>query len=126
MNRPLPPLFFVGVFLLILIAAVLMLAPRAAIALQLALVQKGNAVGLRLTCVKRVRAEVTAQAVAKAQAAYAEKTLDALVGSITSVTKDGGPEHRLVTTPEGRILTRLVLTSGEWLAEDAWFLAGLE
>ena len=133
MNRPLPPLFFVGVFLLVLIAAVLMLAqvmsrqepqaqstPKAALALQLALVQEGDAVGLRLTCVEGIRGDVTAEAVAKAQAVYAGKTLEDLVASITDESREDGPPHRLARTPEGRVLTRLVLVSGEWLAESAW------
>ena len=137
MHRPLPPLFFVGVFLLVVIASVLMLAqvmtqqhegaqttPRAALALQLALVQEGDAVGLRLTCVEDLRATITPVAVGKAKAAYAGKTLDQVVGSIEDATEEGETPRRLVRTPEGDVLTRLRLVLGEWQAETLWFFPG--
>lgn len=137
MHRPLPPLFFVGVFLLVVIAAVLMLAqvmsrqheppqstPRTALALQLALVQEGDAVGLRLTCVETIRSAVTAEAVARARDAHAGRTLDELVGTIETPAEEAHPPHRLVLRPDGAPLTRLLLVGGEWLAETPWFLEG--
>ena len=137
MHRPLSPLFFVGLFLLVVIASVLMLAqvmsrqreepkttPRAAVALQLALVQEGDAMGLRLTCLETVRTAITHVAVGKAKAVWAGKTLDEVVGSIEETTKEGEPPRRTVLTPKGEVLTRLRLVSGEWQAETLWFLEG--
>ena len=134
MHRPLPPMFFVGVFLLVVIAAVLMLAqvmsqqpeeprstPRAAVALQLALVQQGDAVGLRLTCVESLRASITEVAVRAAQATWAGKTIDELVGAIENLPDEAEKQQKLVKTPAGEVLTRLVLVSGEWQAETPWF-----
>jgi hypothetical protein len=137
MHRPLPPIFFVGVFLLVVIASVLMLAqvisrqraepkttPRAALALQLALVQAGDAVGLRLTCTEDLRPAITHVAVSKAKTAYAGKTLEEIVGSIEDTTKEGEPERRLVLDPEGGVLTRLLLVAGDWQAQTLWFFQG--
>ena len=137
MNRPLPPLFFVGLFLLVIIAAVLMLAqvmsqqeepprttPRAALELQLALLQEGDAVGLRLTCVEAFRPQVTAEAVAQVKPSFTGKSLDDLVGSIEVPAEEETPPRRLVLKPDGTPLTRLVLVGGEWQTETTWFLEG--
>lgn len=136
MHRPLPPLFFVGLFLLVVIAAVLMLAqvmsrqaqpprttPRAALELQLALLQKGDPVGLRLTCVESLRPDVTEEAVARVEATFAGKTLDDLVGSVEDPPEtEEEPPRRLVLRPDGTPLTRLRLVDGSWLTETLWFL----
>jgi len=137
MNRPIPPILLVGVFLLIVIAAVLMLGhvisrqhaeqprstPDQAIALQLALLKEGNAVGLRLTCVEDLRAQITEDAVNKARSAWADVTKESLVGSVVEDEVEAGQARGVtVHTRSGVVLTHLVLVKGEWLATSLWFL----
>lgn len=137
MNRPVPPLLFVGLILLIVIAAVLMLGlvisrqhgelpqstPEAAIALQLAMVKEGDAVGLRLTCTEALRAAITKEAVAQARDDWAAVEPDTLIGEIVEdEVEPGAPRTVTVRTKAGVVLTRLVLVKGEWLATTLWFL----
>jgi hypothetical protein len=135
MNRPIPPLFFVGVFLIILIAAVLMLAnlighqeppvanstPEDALALQLALVAEGNTAALRLTFTEELRASITAEVVEAARSAHEGVTLEALVGKIEREQTPEGVEKALVLRPDGSLLTQLLLVDGEWQADTVWF-----
>lgn len=132
MIRPIAPLFFIVVFLFLVIASVLMLVvvmeqnaptaasttPYTALALQVALLEEGDGVGLRLTFTERLREQITPEVVSRARALYADRTLDALVGTI-EVAEDGGTAT--VFRPGGEVLTTLVLVHGDWLADTLWF-----
>lgn len=135
MTRPFSPLVFVAIFLFVVIAIVLMFAvvlgrqdatpsstPRMAMALQLALLQDGDAAGLRLTFTERLRGEITAEAVEAARPALGGATLETLIGTVEEVEAAGEqPRRARVTTPDGRPLTTLVLVGTEWQADTLWF-----
>ena len=135
MTRPIGPMFFIGVFLLIVIAAVLMLSavigrdpsptpansePREALARQLQLLKHGDAKALRGTLAPEVRSEATDQVVRSAQAAYADVTLDTLVGRI-DVTGDGDQRTAQAWRPDGALLTGMALVNGQWVMDTVWF-----
>ena len=137
MTRPIAPLFYIGVFLLIVIAAALMLssvmsrgheageeaapAPRQALARQLQLLKHGDLAGLRPTVAEPLQADLTPQVLTDARIAYAAVTLDDLVGRI-EVTDEYGARQATVYRPDGQVLTHLHWVGGDWLSDRIWFL----
>jgi hypothetical protein len=132
--------FFIGVFLLIAIGAILMLAsvmtrdpseadggdataPREAFARQLVLLKHGDWKALQATFTPAAQTGVTKAAVAVARPAYADRSVDDLVGSIEVVETEGGAQEAVVKDAEGHAVTRLVRTDGLWLADRVWFQA---
>ncbi len=140
MTRPIAPVFFIGVFLLIAIGAILMLAsvmtrdpagadgtaataPREAFARQLVLLKHGDWKALQATFTAAAQAGLTKEAVAAARPAYADRSVDDLVGSIEVGETEGGAQEAVVRDAEGQAVTRFVRTDGLWLADRVWFEA---
>ena len=136
MTRPIPMLFFLGVFVLIVAAAALMLAtvidhetptpddggasPRAALALQLALLKQGDWKGLASTFTEQLRPAITEEYVRTRQPVYAAVAIESLVGDVR-ILEAAGTKTAEVRTPEGAGLGRLLLVDGQWLADTLWF-----
>jgi len=137
-------MFFIGVFLLIVISAVLMLASvmtreggtapesvapasptsataRTALSRQLAHLERGDWEALRATFPEALRGHVTESAVREAAPLVAGKTVDDLVGSIRVAESEEGHEA-VVLGPSGSELTRMVWTDGVWLVDRLWFV----
>ena len=134
MTRPVSPLFFLAVFLLVIAAAALMLLQvigrgsppltddgvvTALVAEQLALLRKGDAPALAATFSEEVRPAVTEEYVRSRQAVYADVTASSLVGAV-SVSEAAGVKTAEVRTPQGAPLGRFVCRDGGWLADTLW------
>jgi hypothetical protein len=94
--------------------------PKSSIAYQLELVKAGDVDKLRQCVTARVRDNVTKEGVEKAKSNAGNYTIDDLYGSAEMGEADGKKTAK-VKMQNGRTLTTLVETDGQWLADTVWF-----
>jgi len=94
--------------------------PKSSVAYQLDLVKAGDADKLKNCFTTRVRDSVTKEAVEKAKGQAAAYTLDDLYASAEMGEADGKKTAK-VKMKNGRTLTTLIETNGQWLADTIWF-----
>ena len=94
--------------------------PKSSIAYQFELVKAGDADKLKNCFTPRVRDSVTKEAVEKAKGESARYTLDDLYASAEMGEADGKKTAK-VKMKNGRTLTTLIETDGQWLADTIWF-----
>jgi hypothetical protein len=94
--------------------------PKSSIAYQFELVKAGDADKLKQCFTPRVRDGVTKEAVEKAKGQAAQYTIDDLYASAEMGEADGRKTAK-VKMKNGRTLTTLVETDGQWLADTIWF-----
>ena len=94
--------------------------PKSSIAYQFELVKAGDADKLRNCLTPRVRDGVTKEVVDEAQGQAAKYTIDDLYASAEMGEADGKKTAK-VKMKNGRTLTTLVETDGQWLADTIWF-----
>ena len=94
--------------------------PKGSIAYQFELLKAGDAETLRTCFTDRVRNNVTAEAVEKGKSEAAKYTLDDLVASVEMGEYDGKKTAK-IKMKNGRTLTTLIETNGNWLADTIWF-----
>lgn len=94
--------------------------PRSSIAYQFELVKAGDADKLKNCFTPRVRDGVTREVVEKAKGEAAQYALDDLYASAEMGEADGKKTAK-VKMKNGRTLTTLVETDGQWLADTIWF-----
>jgi hypothetical protein len=94
--------------------------PKSSIAYQFDLVKAGDAEKLKTCFTARVRDGVTKEVVDKAKGEAAQYTLDDLYASAEMGEADGKKTAK-VKMKNGRTLTTLIETNGQWLADTIWF-----
>lgn len=94
--------------------------PKSSLAYQFELIKAGDADKLRNCFTTRVRDGVTKEAVEKAKGQAAAYTLDDLYASAEMGEADGKKTAK-VKMKNGRTLTTLVETDGQWLSDTIWF-----
>jgi hypothetical protein len=94
--------------------------PKSSIAYQFELIKAGDVEKLKNCLTPRVRDGVTKEVLDKAQGQAAQYTLDDLYAS-AEMGEDGGKKTAKVKMKNGRTLTTLVETDGQWLADTIWF-----
>ena len=94
--------------------------PKSSIAYQFELVKAGDADKLKNCFTTRVRDGVTKEVVEKAKGQAAQYTMDDLYASAEMGEADGKKTAK-VKMKNGRTLTTLVETDGQWLADTIWF-----
>ncbi len=94
--------------------------PKSSIAYQFELVKAGDVDKLKTCLTPRVRDSVTKEAVDKAKTNAANYTIDDLYASAEMGEADGKKTAK-VKMKNGRTLTTLVETDGQWLADTIWF-----
>jgi hypothetical protein len=94
--------------------------PKSSIAYQFELIKAGDVEKLKNCLTPRVRDGVTKEVLDKAQGQAAQYTLDDLYAS-AEMGEDGGKKTAKVKMKNGRTLTTLVETDGQWLADTLWF-----
>jgi hypothetical protein len=94
--------------------------PKSSIAYQFELVKAGDVDRLKNCFTARVRDNVTKEVVDKAKGEAAQYTLDDLYASAEMGEADGKKTAK-VKMKNGRTLTTLVETDGQWLADTIWF-----
>ena len=94
--------------------------PKSSIAYQFELVKAGDAAKLKDCVTPRLRDSVTQEGVDKAKANAAAYTIDDLYASAEMGEADGKKTAK-VKMKNGRTLTTLVETDGQWLADTIWF-----
>jgi hypothetical protein len=94
--------------------------PKSSIAYQSDLVKAGDADKLKNCFTARVRDGVTKEVVDEAKGDAANYTLDDLYASAEMGEADGKKTAK-VKMKNGRTLTTLVETNGQWLADSIWF-----
>lgn len=94
--------------------------PKSSIAYQFELVKAGDADKLRNCFTPRVRDGITKEVVEKAKGEAANFTLDDLYASDERGEADGKKTAK-VKMKNGRTLTTLIETDGQWLADTIWF-----
>ena len=93
--------------------------PKSSIAYQFDLVKAGDADKLKNCFTARVRDGVTKEVVDKAKGEAAAYTLDDLYASAEMGEADGKKTAK-VKMKNGRTLTTLIETDGQWLADTIW------
>ncbi|HWS86246.1 MAG TPA: hypothetical protein VN282_04755 [Pyrinomonadaceae bacterium] len=94
--------------------------PKSSIAYQFELVKAGDVEKLKNCLTPRVRDGVTKEVVDKAQGQAANYTMDDLYASAEMGEADGKKTAK-VKMKNGRTLTTLIETDGQWLADTIWF-----
>jgi hypothetical protein len=94
--------------------------PKSSIAYQFDQVKAGNVDKLKACLTPRVRDGVTQEVVDKAKTQAAQYTIDDLYASAEMGEADGKKTAK-VKMKNGRTLTTLVETDGQWLADTVWF-----
>ena len=94
--------------------------PKSSIAYQFDLVKAGDVEKLKACMTPRVRDGVTQEVVDKAKTQAANYTIDDLYDSAEMGESDGKKTAK-VKMKNGRTLTTLVETDGQWLADTIWF-----
>ena len=94
--------------------------PKSSIAYQFELVKAGDADKLKNCFTTRVRDGVTKEVVEKAKGQAAQYTMDDLYASAEMGEADGKKTAK-VKMKNGRTLTTLIETDGQWLADTIWF-----
>ena len=94
--------------------------PKDSIAYQFELVKAGDADKLKNCFTPRVRDGITKEAVDKAKGEAGQFTLDDLYASAEMGEADGKKTAK-VKMKNGRTLTTLIETDGQWLADSIWF-----
>jgi hypothetical protein len=94
--------------------------PKASIAYQLKLLERGDVAKLKECFTERQKGKITPEVVARGKQELANATLDELVAKIQFGMFDGKKTAR-ITMKNGRTLTTLVQTDGKWLADTLWF-----
>ena len=94
--------------------------PKSSIAYQFEQIKAGNVEKLKACLTPRVRDGVTQEVVDKAKTQAAQYTIDDLYASDERGEADGKKTAK-VKMKNGRTLTTLVETDGQWLADTLWF-----
>ena len=94
--------------------------PKSSIAYQFELVKAGDADKLKNCFTTRVRDGVTKEVVEKAKGEATRYSIDDLYASAEMGEADGKKTAK-VKMKNGRTLTTLVETDGQWLADTIWF-----
>jgi len=94
--------------------------PKSSIAYQFDQIKAGNVDKLKACLTPRVRDGVTQEVVDKAKTQAAQYTIDDLYASAEMGEADGKKTAK-VKMKNGRTLTTLVETDGQWLADTIWF-----
>jgi hypothetical protein len=94
--------------------------PKSSIAYQFEQVKAGDVDKLKACLTPRVRDGVTKEVVDKAKTQAAQYTIDDLYASAEMGEADGKKTAK-VKMKNGRTLTTLVETDGQWLADTIWF-----
>lgn len=94
--------------------------PKSSIAYQFELIKAGDVDKLKNCLTPRVRDGVTKEVVDKAQGQAAQYTMDDLYASAEMGEADGKKTAK-VKMKNGRTLTTLIETDGQWLADTLWF-----
>lgn len=95
-------------------------SPKDSIAYQFELLKQGDVDGLKRCFTERLRDRITAEAVEKGKSEAGNYTLDDLVASV-EMGEDEGNKTAKIKMKNGRTLTTLIETDGEWLADTIWF-----
>jgi hypothetical protein len=94
--------------------------PKSSIAYQFDLVKAGDADKLKNCFTPRVRDSITKELVDKAKGQATQYTIDDLYASAEMGEADGKKTAK-VKMKNGRTLTTLIETNGQWLADSIWF-----
>ena len=94
--------------------------PKSSIAYQFELVKAGDVDKLKTCMTPRVRDGVTKEVLDKAQTNAAQYTIEDLYASAEMGEADGKKTAK-IKMKNGRTLTTLVETDGQWLADTIWF-----
>ena len=94
--------------------------PKGSIAYQLELIKAGDADKLKTCLTPRVRDKVTQEVVDKAKTQAGQYTIDDLYASAETGEYEGKKTAK-VKMKNGRTLTTLIETDGQWLADTIWF-----
>jgi hypothetical protein len=94
--------------------------PKSSLAYQFELVKAGDVDKLKACLTPRVRDSVTKEVMDKAKVEAANYTLDDLYASAEMGEADGKKTAK-VKMKNGRTLTTLIETDGQWLADTIWF-----
>jgi hypothetical protein len=94
--------------------------PKSSIAYQFELVKAGDLDKLKAALTERVRDNLTQENVDKAKTAAAKYTIDDLYDSVEMGESDGKKTAK-IKMKNGRTLTTLIETDGQWLADTIWF-----
>lgn len=94
--------------------------PKSSITYQFELVKAGDIDNLKACMTPRVRDGVTQEVVDKAKTDAAKYTIDELYDSAEMGETDGQKTAK-IKMKNGRTLTTLVETDGQWLADTIWF-----
>ncbi|HEV7902519.1 MAG TPA: hypothetical protein VGO96_01655 [Pyrinomonadaceae bacterium] len=94
--------------------------PKSSLAYQFELVKAGDVDKLKACLTPRVRDGVTKEVMDKAKVEAAKYTLDDLYASAEMGEADGKKTAK-VKMKNGRTLTTLIETDGQWLADTIWF-----
>ena len=94
--------------------------PKSSLAYQFELVKAGDVDKLKACMTPRVRDGVTKEVVDKGKTEAANYTMDDLYASAEMGEADGKKTAK-IKMKNGRTLTTLVETDGQWLADTIWF-----
>jgi len=94
--------------------------PKGSIVYQYEQVKAGNVEALKKCFTDRVRDRITAEAVKEGQETVKEYKVEDLVGEVIEGESQGAKTAK-IKMKNGRTLTVLVLTEGQWLSERVWF-----
>ena len=94
--------------------------PKSSLAYQFELVKAGDVDKLKACLTPRVRDSVTKEVMDKAKVEAAKYTMDDLYASAEMGEADGKKTAK-VKMKNGRTLTTLIETDGQWLADTIWF-----
>ena len=94
--------------------------PKSSIAYQFEQIKAGDVDKLKACLTPRVRDGVTKEVVDKAKTQAAQYTIDDLYAS-AEMGEYEGKKTAKVKMKNGRTLTTLVETDGQWLADTIWF-----
>jgi hypothetical protein len=94
--------------------------PKSSIAYQFELVKAGDLDKLKAALTERVRDNLTQETVDKAKTNAAKYTIDDLYDSAEMGESDGQKTAK-IKMKNGRTLTTLIETDGQWLADTIWF-----
>jgi len=94
--------------------------PKSSIAYQFEQIKAGDVDKLKACLTPRVRDGVTKEVVDKAKTQAAQYTIDDLYASAEMGEADGKKTAK-VKMKNGRTLTTLVETDGQWLVDTVWF-----
>ncbi|MEA2205212.1 MAG: hypothetical protein QOE77_1988 [Blastocatellia bacterium] len=94
--------------------------PKSSIAYQFELVKAGDLDKLKAALTERVRDNLTQEVLDKAKNDAANYTIDDLYESADMGESDGQKTAK-IKMKNGRTLTTLIETDGQWLADTIWF-----